>query len=153
MLLTISRLWVQGRSLTDGRFTETIITHTYIVTFCRSCLSAGWSKMSIASGLRAVQVTRLDPRPRQRTIWSALQWALLDYSRSSFLATGALFASNDLFNRILGSWRYSDQLFFVVASMTVHELMYYGMNFTFLAFDKYKIFQHYMLPRTRYSNS
>jgi hypothetical protein len=80
-------------------------------------------------------------------------------SHTVFLAvlwTGAakLLVSDSSWQKLLefsSTWEYWDDHLglFIVCSILVHAVMYYGMNFTFLALHFTGVFQKYQIPRTK----
>lgn len=50
---------------------------------------------------------------------------------------------------VVAAWRpWSDRALFITLTFVVHETLYFGVNGTFLLFDKYRVLAKYKLPRS-----
>jgi sterol desaturase/sphingolipid hydroxylase (fatty acid hydroxylase superfamily) len=95
---------------------------------------------------------QLDPRPQYPPASEIFSEFAIEHTRHPLLA--ALFTKFvfwPLFSFCASTWLangLSERLFFAFMTTFIHEVMYYGMNCTLLAFDHYGIFAQYKLDRS-----
>eukprot|EP01147_Barroeca_monosierra_P009182 gene9182-1473_t len=79
---------------------------------------------------------------------SVITHALRDCLRISSLCAVCSTVLQPLHYQFLANyWPYSDRTWFVVATVAVHETMYYGLNGAFLLMSKYGILHKYKIDR------
>lgn len=95
---------------------------------------------------------QLNPRPQYAPASTIFAEFVVHHIRQPLLS--ALFTKFlfwPLFSFVASIWLangLSERLFFTFMTTAIHEVMYYGINCTLLAFDHYKIFASYKLDRT-----